>query len=198
MKEEKRSKTVMFGIAAMVLTILGAGVAFAALSATLTFNGVAEVSPASWSVKFSGLSSATKTGTATVINEPVLSNTSITGMDIVLVKPGDSVKYTFYVENAGTLDAKIDTYNAPTGPTCVPAGTNNGVTDATKVCGNLTYTIKYLDTGNTFAVGDQLLAGSSNKRQVELTIAFTGDASNLPDDKVAISNLNFSIHYNEL
>jgi len=192
--ENRNNKGLILGIVAMIVAIIGTGVAFAALGTTLNVTGTAKVTPASWNIHFRTLSSPTITGAATVPTPPVLSDTTINNFNIVLTKPGDSVTYTFYVENSGSLAARIGTFTAPTGPTCTGTGTN-ATNDASTVCTNLTYTYKNVTTGNTIAAGEVLAAGAST--QIELKIMYNSTATALPDAEVTISGLGFSMNYIE-
>lgn len=195
--EGKKDRGMLFGIVAMVVAIVGTGVAFAALSTTLTFNGDAEVDPASWNVHFKGPINTVKGGAASETSTPVLSSTSINDISVVLTKPGDSVTYTFDVENTGTLDAQIGTFNAPGPLVCTAVGTNNGANDEDTVCNNVTYTVKYVSGGSNLAVGDALLKGAGNARTIEVKIEYNAAATELPEDKVTISGLDFSMNYVE-
>ena len=53
---EKQRKIKVLAVAALIITILGLTVAFAALSQTLTINGAATLDAAKWGIKFENLS----------------------------------------------------------------------------------------------------------------------------------------------
>ena len=101
---EKERKIKVLSIAALLVAVLGLTVAFAALSQTLTINGSATVNTASWDIHFKNLSTPTLTGNAAVTTAPTLDTkgTTIGNYALKLTKPGDSVTYTFDVENSGT------------------------------------------------------------------------------------------------
>jgi len=182
-------------IVAILLSVLGTTIAFSALATTLNILGTASIDPASWNIHFTTLTSPIITGNAEVITAPVLNNTAIGSFNIKLTKPGDSVTYTFYVENTGSMDAKIGTFIAPLGPLCTGTG-ENATADAIIVCENLTYSIVYIDDGNIVQSGDILQKGQVNRKQIKLKIMYnSGDQ--LPNNKVEISGLNFSIIYVE-
>ena len=194
--ETKRNNGIMIGIIAMMVAIIGTGVAFAALSQTLTINGSAKVDPAKWDVHFSTLSAVEKTGGAEIVTAPVLSATSIGTFDVKLTKPGDSIAYTFYVENTGTLDAKIGTFTKAAKPTCVGTGAN-AADDADLVCDNLTYTLTYITGGTAVGANDTLLKGAENKKQMQLKLTYDASATELPAETVTISDLGITMVYVE-
>ena len=59
----KDNKKVLYGLVALalVLSVVGISIGFAAMSTDLTINGSAEVVPSSWDIKFKDLSSPTIT-----------------------------------------------------------------------------------------------------------------------------------------
>jgi hypothetical protein len=153
---QHHKKTRMLAVAALVVGVLGLGVAFAALSTTLTINGTAKIASASWEVLWTGNSvptpapSCTTTGEATVSTPAITdggSGSSVTDT-VITINPtfktnGDTVTCTFSAKNNGTLDAKLGTI-APTTTNL----TNN----------DIAATLTYADgsapaSGNILAVG---------------------------------------------
>lgn len=191
MEKERKVKTL--SIAALIVAVLGLTVAFAALSTQLTINGTAEVKAATWDIHFANLSEATLTGTATVATAPTLTATKIGDYKITIVKPGDGVKYTFDVENKGTIDAKLGTFTKPE-PVCTSAGTAEGsAAEAAKVCEGLTYTLTYTDTGSAVAAEDTLAKGETKN----LTLTLSYDSDSVPSNDVEISGLDITMVYNQ-
>lgn len=187
MEKERKVKTL--SIAALIVAVLGLTVAFAALSTQLTINGTAEVKAATWDIHFANLSEATLTGTATVATAPTLAATKIGDYKITIVKPGDGVKYTFDVENKGTIDAKLGTFTKPE-PVCTSAGT---AAEAAKVCAGLTYTLTYTDTGAAVKAEDTLAKGETKN----LTLTLSYDSDSVPTNDVEISGLDITMVYNQ-
>ena len=189
-------------VAALIISIVAIGIGFAAFSETLTINGNASVQTSSWKVKFSELSKAATTGTATEVTAPTLSDTTIETYNVTFKTPGDSVSYNIKVSNTGTYNAKITTATIPT-PTCTGAvGQATADTDATKVCDKLTYTLVYGDddttaAGQAVAVGDTLKAGETRPMVLTLKYAEFTDAELLPSADVAISNLGITLVYSQ-
>lgn len=181
---ENKNKTAMWVLAGLLFSA-AIGLAFAALTTTLTINGQGSVKSPSWDVHFGNLNSTT-TPTASIMTMPSLTSTAIGTYDVELRNLGDKVTFTFNIINDGTVNAKITTFTKPT-PVCVDGGTTNAVpagTDAALVSGALVYTLKYTSTGTDIAVGDILTAGES--KNVTLTIEYP-DTGTLPQDKVHIT-----------
>jgi hypothetical protein len=180
----------MMSILALVISVFGLSIAYAAMSETLTVTGTAKYEAASWNVKFSNLVSEA-TGTAT-FTEPALSDTSLSNYYIILRKQGDSVTFTFDVVNDGSSDAILGTISKST-PICSGTG-NNAVEDANLICQNLTYTLTY-ENGDIVSNNDYLESNSS--KTMKLTLAFNSNASVLPTNEVTINGLDFNIIYNQ-
>lgn len=197
--------TTLVALIALMASVIGGFIVYAALSQTLNITGSAEFQPESWAVKFkaSSLSAPTLTGGATIAEgfAPTLSDTSIGNYKVVLVQPGSSATYTFTIENTGTLDAKLTTYS-PTNPSCTGTAPT-AVADQDIVCSsNLSYTLKYvggdltensLTSGTAVAQGQLLKAGT--EVQVELKLEFSSLATQLPTNPVTIGGLNRSLIY---
>lgn len=176
-----------------IIAVIGTTVAFALLSTTLNITGTGEVSPATWDIKFQNLSGPTITGKAEVLTEPKLSDTIIEKYDIRLVAPGDSITYTFDVQNAGDLNAEIGSFIKANTPSCI--STNGDIEDEVLTCENLIYTLTYTNGGNTVGVGDTLAAHQS--KNLTLKIEYPSTATSLPKDSVKITDLEITILYNQ-
>lgn len=161
----------------LLLLLVTVTVGYAALSATLTINGVSRVEPANWEVKPDDDNPpACEQGETCTINpdDPTIPVVPCTGDNAatctgpivwcdgdvcyfkhILKKPGDSDTFTFTFKNSGNIDAKIASITMPQFNTTQEKF--------------LTYTVKYAD-GSTAAVGDTLAAGDSAVFKV--TVAF--------------------------
>lgn len=189
---EKQRKIKQLTLMVMIVAVLGLTVAYAALSSTLNITGAATLDAATWKLEFNSLSAPVLTGGAKVVTAPTITGgTTLGTYNVTLTKPGDSVKYTFNVKNAGTINAKISSFTKAAKPTCTSP---TGVTiDATTVCNGLTYTLVYTDTKAPVAQNDVLAAGQT--RNLTLTLAFDGNA--LPSNDVSITNLGITIIYTQ-
>ena len=193
MEKERGAKVI--AVVALLIAVVGLTIGYAAYASTLTINGSANVDPASWDVHFAYKTgdslTATKTGSAVENTAPTLATTTISGFDVTLKAPGDSVTYDFSVKNAGTLDAKLTTFTLGT-LTCAP---NDGSTisqeDATRLCGELKYTLTYAD-GSAITTGTTLEKTTGSK-DLTLKLEWPGSSTlQVSDDvKVTIGTTTF-------
>lgn len=191
----KNNRKVLYGLVALalLLSVVGISIGFAAMSQELDINGVAEVAPATWKIKFKDLSAPTITGDAVVTTAPTItSDTHIGNYDIKLTKPGDSVVYTFKVANEGTIDAELGTYTK-----AAPTFTGTGATAATDqdiVYNNFIYTLTYAD-GTAIQTTDELL--KNTEKTLKLTVAYDENATTLPTNPVEITGMDVTFIYEQ-
>lgn len=192
---EKSRTTNLLILTALLLSVVGITVGYAALQTTLDIQGTATMQTATWDIAFDNLSAPQFTGAASEVTAPTLSDTLVGTYDVIVTKPGDSITYTFDVTNSGDLDAIIGTFTKAANPTCTGVSVVPGqaVIDAALVCANLTYTLTYTVGGATVNVGDTLTAGQTKN----LTLALAYGGSSLPTDDVNITGLNISMIYIE-
>ena len=179
-------------VIALVL-LAGVGIAYAALSTTLTMTfGNVTQNALTWNVGFTGSSAtATEGGTSStgrICGAATITANSVTVDNTTLSKPGDSCTYALKVKNSGTMPAKFNTITptAPTGITCQTASGGN------LVCGNITYKLtsdaagaNIITTGNTVAV--------NTEQNIYLVIIYSGEDVN--DDAVTQSGAKFTLNY---
>ena len=131
----KRGRSLrILSIIALVISIMGLIVAYAAISNSLHKKGNLD-DDASWNIKFDNLKADTK-GKA-IYNLPTISDTSLNNFSVNIQSPGDTVVLQFDVVNKGSLDAILSTL-LKRQPVCVGEGVN-AVLDANQVCSNLKY-----------------------------------------------------------
>ncbi len=121
---ERNRKIKTLSLVALIVAVLGLGVAFAALSSQLTINGSATVNEATWSVSFcqSGAGgvgsyacpSFDTEGDGTVDENVTIDKTSITNVSLSVTKPNDIAIISDLFANDGTIDAKLVSYELPT------------------------------------------------------------------------------------
>lgn len=175
MKENKRRSYAIIALVASVLTLT---VAFVVLNQTLAITSNARVRDPSWNVAFSNLSEPILSGDAHVLVPAQLSagGTSLS-FEVELFAPGDSVVYTFNVQNFGTINTKV----IDTSLTGVLLANAN----------DIMYTLTYAD-GTTVSPGDLLDAGTN--RTLRLTIEFDSNSTAIPLEGVVLS-LGATINY---
>ena len=193
MEKERGAKVI--AIVALLIAVVGLTVGYAAYSSTLTINGTATVDPASWKVNFgykTGTTSltGTTTGHATETTAPTLADTTISGFDVTLKAPGDSVTYNFLIKNSGTLNARLANFTMGT-LTCAPNASGSiSQEDATELCGELKYTLTYADD-STITTGTPLNSNDSKELKLKLEWPSASTLSVSDDVKVTIGTTTF-------
>lgn len=198
MEKERGAKVI--AIVALLIAVVGLTIGYAAYSTTLTIDGTANVDPATWDIHFAYKSgdslTAAKTGNAVENTAPTLASTSISGFDVTLKAPGDSVTYNFLVVNGGTLPASLETFNMGT-LTCAPATSSNATTEeATNLCKELKYTLTYGD-GSTITTGTQLPATTSNQKELVLKLEWPSASTLEISDDIKVTIGTTTLIYNQ-
>lgn len=199
--EKKIGLGIITGAIALVVAIVGTTVAFAAYNESLTIKGSGTAKATRWSIIFKDLGNVQTgnnggvTSTAREVTAPsIVGDTSIETYSVELKTPGDYVTYNFKIKNAGDFPAKIDSgFTMPT-PTCIQ-GANGKADDATNVCGNLTYSLKYVIGGADVSVNDTFAVGEEKEVQLKIYYNKNATTAQLPTDDVAIGNLNITIPF---
>lgn len=199
--EKKKGLGIVTAAIALVISVVGTTVAFAAYNASLTIKGSGTAKATRWSIIFKNLGNAQTgndggvTSTAREVTAPsIVGDTSIETYSVELKTPGDYVTYNFKIKNAGDFPAKIDSGFAMPTPSCTK-GASGVDADATNVCGNLTYTLKYVTGGANVAVNDTFAAGEEKEVQLKIYYSKNVTTAQLPTDDVAIGNLNITIPF---
>ena len=178
----------IIALIALVVAVAGLSFGYAAWSTTLTISGSAKVNPATWDVHFAYKSGSSLTPTITgnaSSTGATLTSTAVSGFDITLKAPGDSVTYNWLVKNEGSIDAKLKTYNMGT-ISCAPAtGSTATQTEADAVCNDLTYTLTYAD-GSAIAVNDTLVKNTGSK-ELKMTLQWKNTSSATPTDDIKVT-----------
>ena len=183
-----RNKNIVFGMLALVVSVVAIGLAYAGFTGTLNVNGTGNVVSSKWDIYFANLSNAVTTGTANVVTPATISpKTKIGDYYVELATPGDSVTYTFDVVNDGDFDAKL-TSLTKTNPTCTPTAT---------LCNYLTYTLTYTSGGATVAQNDTLLSGQTRNMTLKLMLRSDTPASALSNTELRVTGLGITLLYSQ-
>lgn len=186
-------QNVLLGV--LAIGLIGITVAYAALTQQLKIEGTAKVASSKWDVHFGTVNPGQATGYATAGTLAKTGETTIAGDIGTLKAPGDSITYTFDIENAGDINAIIDTVTGGQSFTCTSA--TKSVADA--VCKDLTYSIKYTDGNATIAKGDQLAKATNTstptKKNVTLTLTYKSTATTLASEDVTVTADPMTITY---
>ena len=187
-----KNRKLVFGILALVTSLVVVSISYAAFTQNLNINGSANVQATSWSVHFANLTNAVTSGTAHEDVAPTIkaSRTDIGDYEVSFYTPGDSITYKFDVVNDGDYDAKIAVVTKGT-PSC--SGTDT--TSNTNVCNNLEYTLKYTSNNQDVAVNDTLRKNETKNMTLVLRYKSTIGQNELPTAEVTVSNLGITLQY---
>ena len=210
---ERNRKIKILSLVALIVAVLGLGVAFAALSSQLTINGSAKAQAGSWNIHFAKtLDMPTQTTGDASFTEPTLSDTSILGFKATVTKPGDSVTYYFDIVNSGTVDALVDNYVFESGyqdcaatrvsdhPECKLYDFNSdgviNVSDYSVIKASIKYGLYYTDNNKEIIAGDEIREGET--KHAKLVVEYlSGSIFLLPDGLqiTSIKNTPITINY---
>ena len=186
---------------AAVIMLVGIGIAYAALSSTLTvtMNKVTQ-SALTWNVAFvTGTVNGTTGGTGSTgrsCGDATVTANSVTVADTTLSKPDDSCTYALTIKNTGGIDATLASL-VPTEPSSTSCTKTNASTSAgaSMVCGNITYKITTNAAGSTPLKTGTTIAKTNGSQAVYLVVSYTGTTLN--STAVTQSGGKFTFTYNQ-
>ena len=183
-----RKNNYLFGVLALLVSVVAIGMVYAGFTQTLNINGTGNVVASKWDIYFANLANAVTTGSANVVTPATISpKTKIGDYYVTLSSPGDSVTYTFDVVNGGDFDAVLTTLTK-SAPTC-----SGGAT----ICNYLSYTLKYTSNNSDVAENDTLLVGQTKNMTLKLMLNSNTPSSALPSTEVSVSNLGITLLYSQ-
>ena len=202
---ERNRKIKILSLVALIVAVLGLGVAFAALSSQLTINGSAKAQAGSWNIHFvKTLDMPTQTTGDASFTEPTLSDTSILGFKATVTKPGDSVTYYFDIVNSGTVDALVDDYVFRSGcqdcaatevsdqPECKQYDFNSdgyvNASDFNVLKQSIKYGLYYTDNNKEIKSDDTISAGET--KHAKLVVEYLSGSKFLLPDGMQITSIN--------
>ena len=202
---ERNRKIKTLSLVALIVAVLGLGVAFAALSSKLTINGSAKAQAGSWNIHFTKtLDMPTQTTGDASFTEPTLSDTSILGFKATVTKPGDSVTYYFDIVNSGTVDALVEDYVFRSGyydcsgervsdhPECkqydFDSDGNVFAADYGVWNASIKYGLYYTDNNKEIIAGDEIRAGET--KHAKLVVEYLSSSKYLLPDGMQITSIN--------
>ena len=201
---ERNRKIKTLSLVALIVAVLGLGVAFAALSSQLTINGSAKAQAGSWNIHFAKtLDMPTQTTGNASFTEPTLSDTSILGFKATVTKPGDSVTYYFDIVNSGTVDALVEDYVFRSGyydcsgervsdhPECkqydFDSDGNVFAADYGVWNASIKYGLYYTDNNKEIIAGDEIRAGET--KHAKLVVEYLSSSKYLLPDGMQITSI---------
>ena len=201
---QRNRKIKILSLVALIVAVLGLGVAFAALSSQLTINGSAKAQAGSWNIHFAKtLDMPTQTTGDASFTEPTLSDTSILGFKATVTKPGDSVTYYFDIVNSGTVDALVESYVFRSGyqdcsgnrvsdhPECkIYDFKSDGVINASDSSvwrASIKYGLYYTDNNKEIKSDDTISAGET--KHAKLVVEYLSESKYLLPDGLQITSI---------
>ena len=191
-----RSKELKYLLLVAAIFVIGTGVAFAALSATLTITfGSITQNSLTWDVAFQGTSATATVGgtsaTGRTCGTATITSNSVTVAATTLSKPGDKCTYQLTVANNGTVNAKLSTIT-PTAPSSTTCGT---LSSGNMVCGNITYKLTSDSSGATLLPTNTTL-NTGATQTMYLVISYNSES--LATSQITQSGAKFSLVYEQL
>ena len=170
-------------IVILLIGILAMTIIYANFTRRLNIVSANEIKSSDWNVHFENLVQS-DTSTATVNSPATIAEgkTVINSFNISLKKPGDFIKYTFDVYNAGKIDAKLDGFEK-TEPVCSPSS---------YICDNISYIVKYTDNSE---INPGHILKSGERKNITLIIKLSDTLETVPNMKIDVSNLTATFYY---
>ena len=199
---EKSRNYVVFGVLALVVSLVAVSLAYAGFSQTLNINGNATVKAVSWNVHFTNVANVVPSdNSVTVTTQPGTKGPLTIGdYSVQFTTPGTYATLTFDVENTGNFAALWDGLSI--GNLSCTGG--SGESNANAVCGNMTYEL-YTGSDATVvankvtAADSATLAANGGYRTftLKLTYVANDDPSILPSGSdvavtIGTTSLTFS------
>ena len=202
MNRERQIKILV--IVALVVSIVGISLGFAAFSNLLKISSSATVNPndSSFGVLFSS-------SNTTQINNPIngigtngatsefalINGTTISGLKAYFSQPGQTVTYTFYAHNVGEYVAYLRNISFGAGKSCaaISSGTNNLLVNA--ACEGISVSV---NVGSVQAFDDVSISnhslGIGKYEEVVVTISYSSDGT-IADEEFSISFDDILLEY---
>lgn len=196
---EKRDRGFkVIAVVALVVAVVGLSIAYAGYTSTLKVDGTATVASA-WKIVWDDLDSGTPSGYANVDDATLAIDSTkqaIAGEIGTLKAPGDSIVYTWNVENQGDIDATLAGVTLGT-LSCAPAtGSSATQAQATAVCSELEIAFTYDGAPLTASTTGDLLHNATHNaaKPVTMTLTYKASSSGVEldgDVKVTLSTTSF-------
>lgn len=196
----------MVTIVALFIAVVFISVGFALMSTSLSVTGQAKIVPAKWDVhfvpstyQFSANSTAAKDSTDKTASGYLFNDTTFSGYEITLTKPGDKGTITFDVENDGDLDAVID--SASLGSLVFTGTGDTKTADETIAQKWVKYNVTWSDD-MAIATGETLAkkatgATTGTRKTIKIEVTYDPNANEIPTNEVVVSGKNLSITYKQ-
>lgn len=145
------SKTKNILLILLLIAVIGMAIGYAALAQLLTINGTANIS-ANWDVKINSITEGVLNGAVSKTAAVVAGDKLSASFDVDLQYPGASATYLVTVQNAGSINAKLESISGieqanTTAPTELTYQIDAKAEDALNAGDTKTYTVtvRWLD-----------------------------------------------------
>ena len=198
MKKKREFQNIAIVVLGLAIIIMSIG--YAAYSTPMSITGNTTIQRASWDVKFNNPTTVT---TATSVSNTLVTGPTITNATAltfgVTLKVGETYDFTVDVVNAGTFNAKLDTYSLTgtkkKGSTTTTLTSSDGQTYSNDY---LEYSVQWADDsplkGTADTTADTINAGDTKQLKVHVGFIEPTDASVLPsanEDYTFTLNMSF-------
>ena len=188
---EKNRSIKLYIMFALIISVVGLSIAYAAFSSTLTIEGLVTVKKTTdaWNIGIEALDGTTNltptiTGSAKEITSPTISGTTISGFEINFYAPGDIVAYDFNLVNNGKVNAVLEEQNINVGTlTCTPKANGTATTaEAIDLCNDLYTNLVETKT----IIGEKQVLAPGEKRTFRFEISWNEESTAVISDDVVV------------
>ena len=192
---EKSRNYVVFGVLALVVSLVAVSLAYAGFTQNLNINGSASIKTVNWDVHFENIANKSLVGTATWGTEPtIVGSTTIGDYSVNLKSPGDSASFEFDVKDAGNFNAQM------TGLTKGTLSCSTTDTNFQQHCSErISYTLQEKGGSVLTSADNSILSANGGKKTYVLTLTYnaTNNEGDLPTADVTISGLSVVFTYTQ-
>lgn len=213
-RKQIQRKQLIFVFCGILVGVFGLTIGYAALSSTLNISGSASVTGAEWDSTIEVVDSSTVSsilnlsedavfvenyavvGTASLVKKPVISDNSITDLQVSVTKPNDMIVMLYKFTNTGDVAMQYDSVEVST-----PVITSSSGNSADVEWANNYFDFEsslFVNNGETniyLSVGtDVLCPGETVYMKVVIKML---DTNTLPSSTLTISNLNAKFNFSQ-
>lgn len=204
---EKNRSAKVLSIIALLVSVVGLSLGFAAFSRTLTINSSATVNPSTndFRVVFSTTDEVVTTtpvvGVSTpsgIVAEPAsIASTSISNLKVDFTAPGQKAEYSFYAANTGEYDAYLRSIVFKRGDRECVAGENTREDLVQDACDDISLKVRVgeginlIETSSNMSISGEHKLGKGQFEPVTVTIEYAADGARADGDfEVTFGTIN--------
>lgn len=212
-RKQVQNKQLVFMFFGVLICLFGLTIGYAALSSTLNISGSTTVMGAKWDSTVEVVDSSTVSsilnlsedavfvenyavvGTASLVKKPVISDNSITDLQVSVTKPNDTIDLLYKFTNSGDVAMQYDSVEVSTP---VITSSSNNSADVTWANNYFNYEVNiFINSGGTnidLVSGDVVCPGETVYIGLSAGIS---DAASLPSASLTVSNLNAKFNFSQ-